>query len=109
MIYVADPPHIITSPSSLIKKGRSTPRTLNCEASSYDGQVLYHWEGRSFQETRWTVLTEREINGNSYTSFTATSYQYRCVASNDAGEMHSEIANITILSEIDHKFGYNCK
>lgn len=98
-ISVTDPPVIIASPKSQIKKARSTPRTLNCEASSYDDQVLYHWERRSFKESKWTAVTEKLADATTYTTYTATSRQYRCVASNEAGETYSEVANITVLSK----------
>ena len=73
---------------------------LNCKASSDDGKVLYRWEERRFQQTQWTVVAEKMIDGNSYITYTTSSRQYRCVASNDAGETASEIANITVLSKI---------
>ena len=97
-----DPPVIITSPMSQVKKGRSTPNMLNCNASTYDGQVLYHWESRGFQDSQWTALTSPSSDGTSYTTFTAVSEQYRCVATNDAGETRSKIANVTVLSKMDH-------
>ena len=86
---------------SQVKKGQSTPNTLNCEASSYDGKVLYHWESKGFQDTKWTVLTAKRSDTTSYTTFTTVSEQYRCIAANDAGETNSKIANIIVLSKID--------
>ena len=100
MLYI-EPPVIITSPMSQVKKGQSTPNTLKCEASSYDGKVLYHWESKGFQDTKWTVLTAKRGDTASYTIFTTVSEQYRCVATNDAGETSSKIANIIVLSKID--------
>ena len=87
---------------SLIKRGRSTPNTLTCEASTYDGQVLYHWESKGVQDSEWTNLTMKSSDATSYTTFTAESEQYRCVATNDAGETRSKIANVTVLSKMDH-------
>ena len=99
-----DPPVIITSPINQVKTTKNTPRILTCEATSYDGQVLYHWEKNGFQETEWTALTEKHSDGNSYTTYTTISEQYRCVASNEGGETRSRIANVTILSKIDRYF-----
>ena len=103
-LLCTDPPVIITSPMNHVKRAQSTPNTLTCEATSYDGQVLYHWEKKGFQETEWTVLNEKRSDGNSYTTYTTISEQYRCVASNEAGETRSRIANVTILSKIDGYF-----
>ena len=100
MLYI-EPPVIITSPMSQVKIGRSTPNVLNCEASSFDGKVLYHWESKGSQDTKWNVLTAKRSDAMSYTTFTTASEQYRCVATNDAGETTSKIANITVLSKTD--------
>ena len=86
---------------SQVKKGRSTPNTLNCQASTYDGRVQYHWESRGLQESEWIALTTSSSDGTSYTTFTAVSEQYRCVATNDAGVTRSQIANVTVLSKTD--------
>lgn len=100
-VFYTDPPLITTSPrNGIIKKTRGRMTTLYCKASSYDGQVLYHWEKKSVLETKWTVITPKHKNATEYTITTAISQQYRCVATNDAGSTNSEIANITLLSKI---------
>jgi len=75
---------------------------LHCKASSYDGQVLYHWEKKGSLETKWTAITPKNNAFTKYTITTAISQQYRCVATNDAGSANSKIANITLLSKIDY-------
>ncbi|XP_065918141.1 receptor-type tyrosine-protein phosphatase S-like isoform X3 [Dysidea avara] len=99
-ITVLDPPNITRSPKSKMVAFPNTQVTLSCEAVSMDGSVQYHWESRGFTETNWTV--EATVQSTSFSTKPSESRQYRCVAANDAGNVTSDVANVTVLKIVGH-------
>ena len=91
------PPTITTHPSSqLINVSISV--TLDCEGTGR-GSITYQWETSDVNGGRWMTIS----NSNSSTLVVGSleqSQQYRCAVSNEAGNAISNIATVTILSEL---------
>ena len=91
------PPTIATHPSSqLINISISV--TLDCEGTG-TGSIIYYWETGNINGGLWMNIR----NSNSKTLVVGTleqSQQYRCVVSNEAGSTRSNVATVTVLSEL---------
>ena len=90
-------PTITTHPSSqLINISISV--TLYCEGTGR-GSIIYQWETSNINGGQWMNIS----NSNSRTLVVGTleqSQQYRCVVSNEAGSTRSNVAAVTVLSEL---------
>ena len=72
--------------------------TLMCKASGL-GTLVYSWE-RSSSGSSWTTVSND--NTTSYTTdtrLTIGQYMYRCIVSNEAGSVMSNIATVIVCSE----------
>ena len=91
------PPTITTHPSSqLINNSISV--TLNCEGTGR-GPFTYQWETSNINGGQWMNIS----NNNTTELVLGTleqSQRYRCVVSNEAGSTRSNIATVTVLSEL---------
>ena len=91
------PPIITTHPNSqLINISISV--TLDCEGTGR-GSITYQWEISNINGGQWMNIS----NSNSKTLVVGTleqSQQYRCVVSNEAGSTRSNVATVTVLSEL---------
>ena len=71
--------------------------TLDCDANGTE-PITFRWQYSNSNKKQWMNIS----HSNSKKLVVRTleqSEQYRCVASNDAGETSSNIANITVLSK----------
>ena len=68
--------------------------TLNCKASG-DGTVSYQWQ--EFSNGSWMDISDG-TNPEYTTDRLTESSQFRCVVSNEAGEISSAV-NISVLGE----------
>ena len=90
------PPIITTHPSSqLITSNMSI--ILDCDVSSKE-PVTFKWEYSSIYGGQWITISNSD-NRKLVVKTLEQSEQFRCVASNDAGETSSNIAIITVLSK----------
>ena len=72
--------------------------TLDCEVTRR-GSITYHWETSNINGGQWMNIS----NSNSKTLVVRNleqSQQYRCVVSNETGSIRSDVANVTVLSEL---------
>ena len=91
------PPTITTHPASQLTNV-SIIVTLDCKGTGR-GSIAYQWETSNINGGRWMNIS----NSNSSTLVVGTleqSQQYRCVVFNEAGNTLSNIATVTILSEL---------
>ena len=88
------PPTITTHPTSQLTNV-SMSVTLDCEGIGR-GSITYHWETSNINGGQWMNIS------NSKTLVVRNleqSQQYRCVVSNEAGSIRSNVATITVLSK----------
>ena len=91
------PPTITTHPASQLTN-ISISVTLDCEGTGR-GSITYQWETSNFNGGQWMKIS----NSNSKTFIVGTleqSQQYRCVVSNEAGSIRSNVATVTVLGEL---------
>ena len=91
------PPTITTHPTSQLKNV-SMSVTLDCEGTGR-GSITYHWETSNDNGGQWMNFN----NTNSKTLVVwklEQSHWFRCVVSNEAGSSRSNIATVTVLSEL---------
>ena len=91
------PPTITTHPASQLTNV-SISVTLDCEGTGR-GSITYQWETSNISGGQWMNIS----NSNSSTFVVETleqSQQYRCVVSNEAGSTRSNVATVTVLSEL---------
>ena len=96
-IVLTGPPIIRTHPSNQLIT-MSMVVTLNCQGAGL-GLIAYQWESKRVNGGRWMNIS----NSNTKTLFVKTlerSRQYRCVVSNEAGSTRSNVATVTVLSEL---------
>ena len=99
------PPTIATHPASQLTNV-SISVILDCEGIG-GGSITYQWQTSNINGRQWMSI----INSNSSTFVVGTmeqSQQYRCVVSNEAGSTRSNVATITVLSELFIIIQYNC-
>ena len=91
------PPTITTHPTSQLINN-SINVTLDCEGTGR-GSITYQWETSNINGGQWMNIS----NSNSKTlvvGILEQSQQYRCVVSNEAGSTRSNVATVTVLSEL---------
>ena len=92
------PPTIKIHPTSQLTNV-SMSATLKCRATGR-GSITYRWETSNINEGQWSVLSHRNSRKNLAVRNLEQSQQYRCVVSNEAGSTRSDVATITVLSEL---------
>ena len=91
------PPTITTHPTSqLITVSMSV--TLNCERTGR-GSITYQWQTRNINGGQWSDISNSN-NRTLVVSNLQESQQYRCVVSNEAGGIRSNVATVTVLSKL---------
>ena len=93
-IVLTGPPIIMTQPSNQVI-AMSMGVTLNCQGAG-GGSIAYRWINRRVFGRQW-------MNIDTETLIVKTlehPRQYRCVVSNEAGSTRSNVATVTILSEL---------
>ena len=91
------PPTITTHPVGQLTNV-SISVTLDCEGTGR-GSITYRWEISNINGGKWVKIS----NSNSSTLVVGTleqSQQYRCVVSTEAGSTRSDVATVTVLSEL---------
>ena len=92
---VSNTPTIITHPASQVVIA-NMDFTLNCEATG-EGSITYQWKTRLPNGGQWFTIYNR-YNSTLVSTVTKTR-QYRCVVSNEAGSIASNVATITVLGK----------
>ena len=90
------PPTITTHPTSQLTNV-SMSVTLDCEGTGR-GSITYHWETKRVNE-RWMKINNSNKKGYIVSNL-KESQKYRCVVSNKAGSNTSNVATVSILSEL---------
>ena len=91
------PPTITTHPTSQLTNV-SMSVTLNCQGTGR-GSITYRWETKRVGSKQW--MNSNNNNMNRYVVRNLDqSREYRCVASNEAGDTRSNVATITVLSKL---------
>ena len=88
------PPTITTHPTSQ-STNVSMSVTLDCEGTG-EGMITYNWETNKTNGGQWINIS----NSKTLVVSLEQSQQYRCVVSNEAGSTRSDVATITVLSEL---------
>ena len=96
MIDVLSPPTITTHPTSQLTNV-SMSVILDCEGTGR-GSITYQWETRSINGGRWMNVSGG-TNNRLVVRNLRQSRQYRCVVSNEAGNITSRVAIVTVLSK----------
>ena len=91
------PPTITTHPTSQLTN-ISMSVTLDCEGTGR-GSITYQWETSNINGGQWMKIDNSNTRTFSITNL-EQSQQYRCVASNEAGNTRSDVATVTVLSEL---------
>ena len=95
-MIVIDRPNIKTHPKSQLVTSYMSIN-LDCEGDGL-GKIKYQWEYRKSNESQWMTIdnsnTTRLVVKNLQQS-----EQFRCIVSNEAGEIESEIGTLTVLSK----------
>ena len=71
--------------------------TLDCNANGTE-PIKFRWENRINNGGQWMNITNSDSR-KLVVKELKQSERFRCVASNDAGETSSDIADITVLSK----------
>ena len=91
------PPTITTHPTSQLTTV-SMSVTLNCEGTGR-GSITYQWQTRNINGGQW-----RNISNSKNRMFVVRNLKmlqrYRCAVSNEAGRTRSNVATVTVLSEL---------
>ena len=91
------PPTIITHPTSQLTN-ISMSITLECEGTGR-GSITYQWETSNINGGQWMNISDSNSK-ELLVSNLKKSQQYRCVVSNEAGSMRSNVATVTVLSKL---------
>ena len=91
------PPTITTHPTSQLTN-ISMSVTLDCEGTG-KGSITYQWETSNINGEQWMNISDSN-NKALVVRNLKQSQQYRCVVSNEAGSTRSDIATVTVLSEL---------
>ena len=91
------PPTIKTHPASQLTMV-SIKVTLQCRGTSR-GSITYRWETSNNTGGPWMKIS-RSSSKRLVVRNLEQSQQYRCVVSNEAGSTRSNVATVTILSEL---------
>ena len=90
------PPTITTDPTSQLTTV-SMSVTLNCEGTGR-GSITYQWQTRNINGGQWSDISNSN-NRRLVVSNLQESQQYRCVVSNEAGRIRSNVATVSVLSK----------
>ena len=91
------PAAIATHPTSqLINISISV--TLNCEGTGR-GPITYQWETSNINGGQWMNISNSNVTELAVGTL-EQSQQYRCLVSNEAGSTTSNVATVTVLSEL---------
>ena len=71
--------------------------TLNCEGTGR-GSLTYQWQTRNINGRQWSDISNSS-NRRLVVSNLLESQQYRCVVSNEAGRIRSNVATVSVLSK----------
>ena len=93
---ITGPPTITTHPSNTLITNHMSV-TLDCDANGTE-PITFRWENSIINGGQWMNISNSD-GKKLVVKALEQSEQYRCVASNDAGETSSNIANITVLSK----------
>ena len=91
------PPTITTHPASQLTNVTISV-TLNCERTGR-GSITYQWEISNINGGQWININHSN-NSTLVVGTLEQSQQYRCVVSNEAGSTRSNVATVTVLSEL---------
>ena len=91
------PPTITTRPTNQLTN-ISMSVTLDCEGTGR-GSITYQWETSNINGGQWMNISDSN-NKTLVVRSLEQSQQYRCVVSNEAGSNRSDIATVTVLSEL---------
>ena len=91
------PPTIKTHPASQLTT-ISIKITLQCRGTGR-GSITYQWETSNINGGPWMNIS-RSHNKRLVVRNLEQSQQYRCVVSNEAGSIRSDIATISVLSKL---------
>ena len=72
--------------------------TLNCEGTGR-GSITYQWQTRNIIGEQWRNISSSN-NSRIIVRNLQESQQYRCIVSNEAGGTRSNVATVTVLSEL---------
>ena len=98
------PPTITTHPSSqLITVSMSV--TLNCEGTGR-GSITYQWETSNINGGQWMNISNS--NSEHLVGTLEQSQQYRCMVSNEAGSIRSNVATVNVMSKFVKHYNVKC-
>ena len=100
------PPTITTHPTSQLTTV-SMSVTLNCEGTGR-GSITYQWQTRNIIGEQWRNISSSN-NSRIIVRNLQESQQYRCIVSNEAGGTRSNVATVTVLSELVKFYIIVCK
>ena len=95
------PPTIIMHPNDEVI-AVNTSVTLNCKGTG-KRPITYQWQSKPINRNRW-MNVRKSNNQNLVVMNLQQSQQYRCVVSNEAGDTRSNVATVTVLSELCANF-----
>ena len=95
-MIVTDRPNIKTHPKSQLVTSYMSI-SLDCVGDGL-GTIEYQWESRKSNESQWMTI-DNSSNKKLLVQNLQQSEQFRCVVSNEAGEIESGIATLTVLSK----------
>ena len=95
-VYIGPPTIEIHPSSKLITLSMNV--TFNCTGTGR-GSITYQWETSNINRGQWMNVSNS--SGKILVMGTLEqSQQYRCVVSNEAGSTRSNVATVTVLSEL---------
>ena len=94
---IAGPPIITTHPSSQLVTSNMIV-ILHCNANG-KGLITFKWENTNINRGQWMTISKSDSRKLVVKNLEQSEQKFRCVASNDAGQTRSNVANIMILSK----------
>ena len=88
---------VITAHPSSVDVPVGNNFTLSCQAGGH-GSLLFSWE--KFSGGSWHVVDTGNTTEYTATTTTAGQVTYKCIVTNEAGSVTSDIANINIYGEV---------
>ena len=96
IIDVLEIPTITIHPTSVLTASNVVNSTLNCEGTS-KGMLTYQWETSNVDGRPWMKIGDDK---RLVVRSPERSQHYRCIVSNEAGIVRSNIATVTTLSKL---------